>query len=231
MMKASLQAPTTTLLSNSNVRSIEKWETAMLKGSFPDSDANPRAALKDEARYVCVFFLFVFATTIRKRVHLCSHAQGMRACRTAKLAAGLKKMAQLAKTQKLWNAAQNDEITVSNIGHLHPSDIDRNQRRSPEWHAAATHAHITSRKDMSYHPMKWLQEQNEPSAVNKPNKRTAKLSGVFTKLWNAAADDTIGGNPSIDTDPAQIEYHPRAWLVAQKVLLFVSLCLSLCLCL
>ncbi len=186
---------TTSLLSKDSIKDIDKWETAMLRSSYPDSDANPKQA-------------------------------ALASSREARLARGLKKMAQLAKTQKLWNAAANDEITVNNVGHVHPSEMTELQRMSPEYHAARTHAHVTSATEMSYHPLRWIQQQRAPAITPRKPAHTSKLAQASTvakksarlqQLWNAGADDTVGGDPNIDRDGGRpMEYHPLKWIAEQR---------------
>jgi hypothetical protein len=186
---------TTSLMSKQSIKDIEKWETAMLRTSYPDADANPKEA-------------------------------ALAASHEARLARGLKKMAQLAQTQKLWNAAGNDEITASNIGHAHPSEMSELQRMSPEDHLASTHAHVTSATQMSYHPLKWMQQQRAP-AVKSRTARTSKLAQAsntvskkaarFQQLWNAGADDEVGGNPNLDSHGnPEVAYHPMKWISEQR---------------
>jgi hypothetical protein len=186
---------TTSLMSKQSIKDIEKWETAMLRTSYPDSDANPKQA-------------------------------ALAASHEARLARGLKKMAQLANTQKLWNAGDNDEITSSNIGHVHPSEMSELQRMGPDYHEAATHAHVTTATQMSYHPLKWMQQQRAP-AVKSRTARTSKLSQTtktvahkaarLQQLWNAGDNDEIGGNPHIDEHGnPKLSYHPMKWIAEQR---------------
>ena len=128
--------------------------------------------------------------------------------------AGTAQTTMLAQ-EDLWNAASNDEITVENEGHLHPSEMNELQKLSPEYSKLP---HISSQKDMDYHPMKWLKSEQESSSphhvrLSKFKSTGTALSpkGIFEKLWNAAADDEIGGDPSAD-EPGHLEYKPRKWL-------------------
>jgi hypothetical protein len=136
---------------------------------------------------------------------------------------GLSVVSQTAQTtmlaqEDLWNAAKNDEITVQTVGHLHPSEMTELQKLSPEYRHE-----ITSEKEMDYHPMKWMKHQRDPSAIKRPT-RGSKLKtkkselaqrGIFEKLWNAAADDEIGGDPSAD-EPGHLQFKPRKWLRNQQ---------------
>jgi hypothetical protein len=122
--------------------------------------------------------------------------------------------------QNLWNAGSNDEITSSNVGHLHPSEMHEIQKLSPEYSKINE---VTTERHMNYHPMKWMRSERDPSAVHRPardsklNAKTSMLAqkGIFEKLWNAAADDEIGGDPSAD-EPGHLSFSPRKWLRNQQ---------------
>lgn len=125
-----------------------------------------------------------------------------------------------ARTQQLWNAAENDEITLSNVGHMHPSEMTELQRMSPEFHEIERHAHITTATDMTYHPMRWLHHQGEPGAIAPRSKSLgAKLQSParFQQLWNAAANDDIhSGEEGSSYSEGGPGYHPGQWLEAQR---------------
>jgi hypothetical protein len=122
--------------------------------------------------------------------------------------------------QNLWNAGSNDEITSNNVGHLHPSEMHEIQKLSPEYSKINE---ITTEKHMDYHPLKWMMSQQDPSAIQRPDRdsklkaKTSMLAqkGLFEKLWNAAADDEIGGDPSVD-EPGHLSFSPRKWLRNQQ---------------
>lgn len=185
---------TQTLLSDSSVQNIDKWETAMLRSSYPDADANPEEAAeaqKREARLTAGLKKFALVAS-----------------------------AQQGKTMKLWNAAANDEITTENIGHLHPSEMPELAKLSPEAKIAAHHAHVTNAKHMVFHPMKWMNQQKAPAVAGRSKgarkgKMAAAVKGArMQSLWNAAANDdtqgVFGGND--DTTG----FHPLKWLANQR---------------
>ena len=184
-------ARTQILVSDAGVRDIDQWETAMLRSSYPDADANPKEAAEADKR-------------------------------EARLAAGLKKFALMAsakqgKTTKLWNAAANDEITTSSIGHMHPSEPAEIARLSPEAKIAAHKAHVTNAKHMSFHPMSWLHHQRAPAVASHsstPAKMAAAAQGGsrFQSLWNAGANDDVEGVFAKDDSTG---FHPLKWLANQ----------------
>eukprot|EP00961_Rhodomonas_salina_P179549 2423001-Rhodomonas_salina.1 len=118
-----------------------------------------------------------------------------------------------APTQELWNAAGNDEITLNNIGHLHPSEMEELRRMSPEYKKMRTSgAHITTATDMHFEPLRWLHEEGEPGAVASRNANAhAKLLSAarFEQLWNAGANDDIHAGESFSPYSSdRTGYHP-----------------------
>jgi hypothetical protein len=138
-----------------------------------------------------------------------------------------------ARTQQLFNAAHNDEITAQNIGHMHPSEMTELRRMAPEYKAIEKTHHVTSATDMNYQPLRWMHEQGEPGAV-KARKAGLKVASARTQmLWNAGADDSVGGSQSSDDDDDK-GFSPRQWLASQhddaemrETGVFLSLFLSL----
>ncbi|EKX45652.1 hypothetical protein GUITHDRAFT_152656 [Guillardia theta CCMP2712] len=70
-----------------------------------------------------------------------------------------------------WNAAHNDEIRSDNIGGPHPSSnwVHKLYHREQPHPAVRKHAHvIRSSKELEtrYYPLRWLQEETVPAAVN-----------------------------------------------------------------
>eukprot|EP00960_Hanusia_phi_P066325 766376-Hanusia_phi.AAC.4 len=163
---------------------VQAWETKELRKSFPDPSA---AAAKKAA------------------------AQVWHSMHSAKKQ--LPSTATKSRLQKLWNAAHNDEITLGNIGHLHPSDMSEIARHSPEFKTRRKHAHITSKTHMDYEPLKWMHEQSEPGALNHRKPALAAVKKArFQQLWNAAAnDDHFTGFKDNHGG-----YHPIQWLSKQK---------------
>jgi hypothetical protein len=124
-----------------------------------------------------------------------------------------KTWAKKARTQQLFNAAHNDEITAENIGHMHPSEMTELRRMAPEYKAIEKSHHVTAATDMDYQPLRWLHEQGEPGAVKT---RKAALQAARTQmLWNAGADDEVGGSGSSYEDDDDKGFSPRQWLASQ----------------
>ena len=122
--------------------------------------------------------------------------------------------AKKARTQQLFNAAHNDEITWSNIGHMHPSEMTELRRMSPEYKAIEKKHHVTAATDMDYQPLRWLHQQGEPNAAQKRKAALKVKPARLQELWNAGADDEVGGSGlgSEDQDKA---FLPRQWLASQ----------------
>jgi hypothetical protein len=109
-----------------------------------------------------------------------------------------------ARTQKLFNAAANDEITAKSIGHMHPSEMEELRKLAPEYKELEKGHHVTTATKMHFEPLRWMHEQGEPGAV-KTRKAVLKSPARFTQLWNAAADDEDG----------DAIFNPRQWLASQ----------------
>ncbi len=132
--------------------------------------------------------------------------------------------AKKARTQQLFNAAVNDEITVSNIGHMHPSEMMELRRMSPEFKAIEKTHHVTSATDMNYQPLRWMHEQGEPSAVKTRKAGLKATPARMQQLWNAGADDEVGGGhngmsdsmSSWGSDGDDQKFSPRQWLSSQR---------------
>ena len=136
-------------------------------------------------------------------------------CQAAVKKAEASTWAKKARTQKLFNAAHNDEITWSNIGHMHPSEMNELRKMSPEFKAIEKKHHITSATDMDYQPLRWMHEQGEPNAV-KPHKAALKVKPArMQELWNAAADDEVGGSGFNNGDNSK-GFSARQWLASQQ---------------
>lgn len=176
------------------LKQVEEWETKELRRSYPDPAASVKAA-----RAANVW------------LHQADKA----------LKGAVPSAKKAARTQQLWNAAHNDEITLSSIGHAHPSEPSRFVRMAPEFNNPKYRrsAHITTATDMDYEPLKWLHEQGEPgSPVVSRHAKAAPVAlaahARTQQLWNAAHNDDIhsGEGPS-KPEPG---YHPRQWLAAQQ---------------
>jgi len=122
--------------------------------------------------------------------------------------------AKKARTQQLFNAAHNDEITSSNIGHMHPSEMNELRRMSPEYKAIEKKHHVTTATDMDYQPLRWMHEQGEPNAAQKRKAALKVKPARLQELWNAAADDEVGG-ASFGSDKQDKAFLPRQWLASQ----------------
>jgi hypothetical protein len=124
-----------------------------------------------------------------------------------------KTWAKKARTQQLFNAAHNDEITSQNIGHMHPSEMDELRKMSPEYKAIEKHHHVTTATKMDYQPLRWLHQQGEPGAV-KSRSVLKEAPARLQQLWNAGADDEVGGSKFSDDDDDK-SFSPRQWLASQ----------------
>ena len=126
-----------------------------------------------------------------------------------------KTWATKARTQQLFNAAYNDEITLQNVGHMHPSEMTELRKLSPEYKAIEKHHQVTSATNMNYQPLRWMHQQAEPGAV-KTHKTALKVAPArFSQLWNAGADDEVGGSDLSSDDDSHQSFSPRQWLASQ----------------
>jgi len=164
---------------------VQAWETKELRRSYPDPVANVKAA----------------------------NAADVWISKADKALKAASPLAKKARTQDLWNAAGNDEITLNTIGHAHPSEMDEIRKMAPEYKDPkfVRRAHLTQATDMDYEPLKWMHEQGEPGSRKAA---PTKLQARTQQLWNAAANDDIHSGEG-SSAPAHEGYHPGQWLKSQ----------------
>jgi len=98
---------------------------------------------------------------------------------------------------------------------MHPSEMTELRKMSPEYKAIEKHHQVTSATNMNYQPLKWMHEQAEPGAVRTRKSGLKVAPARMQQLWNAGADDEVGGSEFNGDDDSSKGFSPRHWLASQ----------------